>query len=52
MCWRCDEINKKIEHYRSLISRMTDERTLKGIELLIAKLEETKKELHSDEAGR
>jgi hypothetical protein len=48
MCWRCDEIDKKIEHYRELATRLTDERTLKGIDLLIANLEATKKEFHPE----
>jgi len=49
MCWRCDEIDKKIAHYRELAGRITDEQSLRGIDLLIAKLEATKKELHSEE---
>ncbi len=43
MCWRCDEIDKKIAHYRELAGRITDEQSLRGIDLLIAKLEATKK---------
>jgi hypothetical protein len=48
MCWRCDEIGKKIEHYRKLATRITDERSLKGVELLIARLNETKEGLHPE----
>jgi hypothetical protein len=48
MCWRCDEIDKKIEHYRGLAGRITDERTLKGIDLLIEKLGAAKKEFHPE----
>jgi len=49
MCWKCDEIDKKIQHYRALAGRITDEQSLKGIDLLIAELEKTKKELHLEQ---
>jgi hypothetical protein len=48
MCWRCDEIDEKIEHYRNLATRITDERSLKGIDLLIARLNEAKEGLHPE----
>ncbi len=48
MCWRCDEIEKAIEHYRLLAGRITDERSLKGVDFLIAELEAEKKEIHSE----
>jgi hypothetical protein len=48
MCWRCDEIDEKIEHYRRLAGQITDERTLKGIDLLTEKLEAAKKEFHPE----
>ena len=46
MCSQCDEIDKKIRHYRVLAGRITDEQSVKGIDLLIAELEKMKKELH------
>jgi hypothetical protein len=49
MCWRCDEIDKKIKHYRELAALITDQQSLKGIDLLIVKLEATKKEFHREE---
>ena len=48
MCSQCDEIDKKIQHYRVLAGRITDEQSLKGIDFLIAELEKTKKELHPE----
>jgi hypothetical protein len=38
MCKKCGEIDGKIEHYKSLSSLVTDQRTLDAIKLLIAQL--------------
>jgi hypothetical protein len=48
MCWQCKELDKVIERYRTLAERTTDKQTLDGIEILIAKAEVDKKELHPD----
>jgi hypothetical protein len=46
MCWKCQEIDKEIEHYHGLSVRTTDEGSVKSLNILIAKLEGSKKELH------
>ena len=47
MCEKCVEIDEKVEHYRSLASRLLDSATIKGIEALIADLLALKEQLHS-----
>ena len=51
MCWKCEEIDKVILHYRTLGARVTDRLTLEGLEQLIEKLEAEKKTLHPDHQG-
>jgi hypothetical protein len=51
MCWKCEEIDKVILHYRTLHARVTDELTLEGLQQLIEKLEAEKKALHPDQQG-
>jgi hypothetical protein len=46
MCWKCEQIDKEIGHYRSLSARVTDERSVKSLDILIAKLEAEKNEVH------
>jgi hypothetical protein len=46
MCWQCEQIDREIEHYRGLFARITDQRSAKGLEILIAKLEAEKNALH------
>jgi hypothetical protein len=46
MCWKCEEIDKVILHYRTLGARVTDRLTLEGLHQLIEKLEAEKKALH------
>ena len=47
MCEKCIEIDEKVEHYRSLASRVLDGATMiKGIEALIADLLALKEKLH------
>jgi hypothetical protein len=48
MCWKCKDIDKIIQHYCDLQSRITDKQSLKEIDILIAKLEADKKALHPD----
>lgn len=38
MCSKCTEIDEKIDHYRKLASRVTDDLTRKGIYKLISDL--------------
>jgi hypothetical protein len=38
MCQSCEEIDKKIEHYRRLLRSITDDETVGTINRLIAKL--------------
>ena len=35
MCDKCDELDKKIEHYRIISERITDEKTVEGLKALI-----------------
>ncbi len=51
MCWKCQDIDKVVEHYRTLASRVTDALTLKGLEQLIEKLLAERKALHPDGEG-
>jgi hypothetical protein len=50
MCWKCQEIDKVILHYRVLGARVTDKLTLEGLQQLIEKLEAEKKALHPEQA--
>lgn len=46
MCTECEAINAKIGHFRGLAKAVTDRMTLKGIDILVAKLEGDKAVLH------
>jgi ferritin-like metal-binding protein YciE len=46
MCWKCEEIDKEIGHYRGLSARAQDEGSVKSLDILIARLEAEKKEVH------
>jgi hypothetical protein len=46
MCWKCEEIDRTIRHYHDLGCRITDEGSLKSLEILIARLEADKNALH------
>ena len=50
MCWKCQEIDKVILHYRVLGARVTDKLTLEGLQQLIDKLEAEKKARHPEQA--
>ena len=54
MCDKCDAMDKRIEHYRTLAVRVTDQATIDGIQKLTADLEAQKRALHPqrDEQGR
>jgi hypothetical protein len=51
MCWKCQEIDLVILHYRTLGARVTDQLTLDGLQHLIDKLEAEKSALHPEEEG-
>jgi hypothetical protein len=48
MCWRCQEFDAVIAHYRELSARAGEQLSRKGIDLLIAKLETNKKAAHEE----
>jgi hypothetical protein len=50
MCEQCVEIDKKIEHYRSVASRITDQQTIDGIKGLIERMQAQKLALHPEQA--
>lgn len=49
MCWKCQELDTVIGHYRELSARTADKLSLKAIQVLIERLEGNKKVLHRDE---
>ena len=46
MCGKCKPIDERIDRYRTLRSRVTDQQALDGIKRLIAELEAQKLALH------
>ena len=48
-CEQCEELDKKISHYRKLASSLTDEPTLLGIKKLIDEAQARKRALHPDQ---
>jgi hypothetical protein len=46
MCEKCVEIEKKVEHYQHLASRITDRAMLDGIKELIERMQAQKVALH------
>jgi hypothetical protein len=46
MCDKCVELDSKIDHYRFLASRLTDQLTLDGIKQLIERMQAQKAALH------
>jgi hypothetical protein len=49
MCDKCTELDRKMEHYRSLASRINDQFTIDRIKELIARLETEKTALHPEQ---
>jgi hypothetical protein len=49
MCERCVELDRKIEHYRLLASRITDQPTVDGIKQLIERMQVEKLSLHPEQ---
>jgi hypothetical protein len=48
MCEKCVELDKKIEQYRALARKVTDQPTLDAIDVLIKKMETRKAALHPE----
>jgi hypothetical protein len=48
MCDKCVELDSKIEHYRRLSPRITDQPVLDGIRELIEQMESEKAALHPE----
>jgi hypothetical protein len=49
MCEKCVELDSKIEHYRRLASRLTDQPTIDGIKGLIERMQAQKLALHPEQ---
>jgi hypothetical protein len=49
MCDKCDELDKKIEHYRRIRSSIGDQITIERIEALIGDLQAQKATLHPEQ---
>jgi hypothetical protein len=49
MCEKCAQLDAKIEHYRRLSFRLTDQRTLEGIEKLIEQMKAQKATIHAEQ---
>jgi hypothetical protein len=50
VCEQCVEIDKKIEHYRFMASRITDQPILDGIKELMERMQAQKLALHPEQA--
>ena len=49
MCDKCVELDGKIERYRRLSFRMTDQQTIDGIKALIERMETQKAMFHPEQ---
>jgi hypothetical protein len=49
MCEKCVELDGKIEHYRDIALRMTDEAMIRGIKVLIERAKAQKAALHPEQ---
>jgi hypothetical protein len=49
MCDKCQELDKKIEHYRRIVSRITDQLTNERVEKLIEEMQAQKVALHPEQ---
>ena len=49
MCDKCDEIDRKIAHYKQLASQISDQQTLSGIGELIEKMTVEKTSFRCDQ---
>jgi hypothetical protein len=50
MCDKCDKLDKKIEHYQSLMAMVPDPLTVERVEELIKQMQAQKVELHPEQA--
>ena len=50
MCEKCVEIDQKIDHYRTLATRILDQATIYGVQKLIAELQAQKAALHPEQS--
>jgi len=48
MCDKCEELDKKIEHYRNLMARVADPQTQEGVGKLIEEMQAQKAALHPE----
>jgi hypothetical protein len=48
MCERCERLDEKIEHYKKVISAMTDQLTIERINSLVLELQTQKAALHPE----
>jgi hypothetical protein len=49
MCEKCVELDGKIDHYRGIASRITDEAMIRGIKVLIERANAQKAALHPEQ---
>lgn len=49
MCEACDRLGEKIEHYKKVMSAMTDQLTIERLAALVAELESQKAKLHAEQ---
>jgi hypothetical protein len=49
MCEKCVKLDSKIDHYRFLASRLTDQLTIDGIKQLIERIQAQKAEIHPEQ---
>ena len=49
MCDKCAELDKKIEHYRSLLLRVADQQTTEGIRKFITDMQAQRAALHPEQ---
>jgi hypothetical protein len=49
MCYKCDELDGKVEHYRKLASGISDRLTIEGISERIREMEAQKAKLHPEQ---
>jgi hypothetical protein len=49
MCWKCQELDTVIGHYRDMSARTSDRLSQKCLLVLIERLEGNKKGLHQEE---
>jgi hypothetical protein len=51
MCEQCDRLDEKIEHYKKVISAMTDQLTIERISILVLEMQTQKSALHPERAA-